>query len=251
MVSLIAKVNAKVNARCERNFVESLYLCKPLVDLVLQSPVPILIRRLNNPGLVSSIVHFNPLWFAQLIDSGASPNSHHNGFSALMATCNNTCPHANMMYSKETVQFLLNLGANPNLSTDNGVSPLMIASFRGNLDVINLLISHGSDINAVDKHGHNAHDYARFGRLHNGYLTRTSIFDTVLKTPPVALFDTEDDGGENDNLRVYNEIMKMFHGLPALSRMDQHHDYSVCNSSSHRYDKKKNFGWCCIYNNKD
>jgi len=42
-------------------------------------------------------------------------------------------------------------GANVNAKTDNGETPLLLASGRGGLDVVKLLVEKGSDINARDK----------------------------------------------------------------------------------------------------
>lgn len=57
---------------------------------------------------------------------------------------------------KETVQLLLDLGADVNQRNKNGKSPLDEAAFRGNVDVIKLLLEHGVDINARSEYGSTA-----------------------------------------------------------------------------------------------
>jgi ankyrin repeat protein len=46
---------------------------------------------------------------------------------------------------------LLTGGADPNLATSNGATPLMMAAQGGNADVVKALIARGADVNAKEK----------------------------------------------------------------------------------------------------
>jgi ankyrin repeat protein len=54
---------------------------------------------------------------------------------------------------KQTVQFLIDLGADVNQRDKGGNSPLDEAAFRGNTEVLKLLLAHGADINAIGEYG--------------------------------------------------------------------------------------------------
>jgi len=54
---------------------------------------------------------------------------------------------------KQTVQLLIDLGADVNQRDKGGDSPLDEAAFRGNTEVLNLLLDHGADINASGEYG--------------------------------------------------------------------------------------------------
>ena len=53
----------------------------------------------------------------------------------------------------DVVQLLLDKGAEPNLSDQNGNTALLYAAFRGHLDVVQLLLNRGADVNMADYYG--------------------------------------------------------------------------------------------------
>ncbi|KAG7301630.1 hypothetical protein JYU34_014608 [Plutella xylostella] len=62
--------------------------------------------------------------------------------------------------SKECTEILLKYGGDPNLSTDDGITPVHIAAIWGRCDNIKLLIGCGGDPARRDLDGHSAFDYA-------------------------------------------------------------------------------------------
>jgi ankyrin repeat protein len=55
-----------------------------------------------------------------------------------------------------TVKRLLSAGVNPNVKDSSGVTPLMIASIRGDLEIAKLLLDAGAEVNATDDIGKTA-----------------------------------------------------------------------------------------------
>jgi ankyrin repeat protein len=76
----------------------------------------------------------------KLLDAGMSPDAKcSGGTTALMLAARD----------REKVQLLLERGANPNLPGSTGITPLMVASrYRGNADVVRLLLNRGAVPNA-------------------------------------------------------------------------------------------------------
>jgi ankyrin repeat protein len=58
------------------------------------------------------------------------------------------------------VAFLLEKGADPNLTGRTGLTPLIAAAFKGSDRIVETLIAHGADVNARDTYGKGAILYA-------------------------------------------------------------------------------------------
>ncbi|XP_059176236.1 ankyrin-3-like [Physella acuta] len=58
------------------------------------------------------------------------------------------------------ISALLELGANPDISTNEGITALMIAANKGNIPVVKLLVHNGANVNMQDCEGRNACMYA-------------------------------------------------------------------------------------------
>ena len=70
--------------------------------------------------------------------------------------------------AKETINYLVSIGVNPNYINARGFSPLHFAVRKNNLDLVAVLIDNGADINIKDKIG------------------QTAIFDAVYENKIVA-----------------------------------------------------------------
>jgi ankyrin repeat protein len=57
----------------------------------------------------------------------------------------------------------LDAGFNPNWSTGNGITPLMLASIRGRVEAVRLLLLRGAHVNTRDAQGRTALSDARTG----------------------------------------------------------------------------------------
>ena len=69
-------------------------------------------------------------------------------------------PLTEAMYDEELVRKLIDLGADVNLTTESGFTPLMASAGRHNIAIAELLIEKGADIEAKDDDGINALVYA-------------------------------------------------------------------------------------------
>ncbi|MDQ7046342.1 MAG: ankyrin repeat domain-containing protein [Sulfurovum sp.] len=63
------------------------------------------------------------------------------------------------MYVLVLSQLLLENGADTKISDNNGMSPLMLASWENNIEMIKLLIEHGASLKEIDNDGFSAFDY--------------------------------------------------------------------------------------------
>jgi ankyrin repeat protein len=69
-------------------------------------------------------------------------------------------PLMNAVNDLEMVKLLVASGANVNQKNFRGVTALMIASGAGSASVVRYLLEQGADLNARDREGHNALEYA-------------------------------------------------------------------------------------------
>ncbi|XP_057309067.1 ankyrin repeat and LEM domain-containing protein 1-like [Hydractinia symbiolongicarpus] len=87
------------------------------------------------------------------------------GISPCRPTRDGTCPlHTAVVLESPTgpeiVSRMLNYGADPNVKTDTGLSPLHIAAMWGRVDTINLLLDNGANVADKDEDDMSALDYA-------------------------------------------------------------------------------------------
>jgi ankyrin repeat protein len=63
---------------------------------------------------------------------------------------------ASLKGNLEMVKFLVSEGADVNMVNNNGGTALMAASEKGNLEIVKFLVSKGADVNAVNNNGNTA-----------------------------------------------------------------------------------------------
>lgn len=82
----------------------------------------------------------------------------------------------------ETVQSLLNRGADINAKDSNGQTALMRAAYEGHLDIVQLLLEYDADINITDEDGWTALQYAEeFEHFEISSLLRDAAFNRQTK----------------------------------------------------------------------
>ena len=115
----LVQKGASVNARDERGFTVSMW-----------------VAYWGHHGLLE-----------QLIEKGADVKARvWHGAAALPLACG---PKSNL----ETVKLLLDNGANPNATTMDGTSVLMVAAETGDIERVQLLVDRGADVNARTNRG--------------------------------------------------------------------------------------------------
>ncbi|XP_033880256.3 ankyrin repeat, SAM and basic leucine zipper domain-containing protein 1 [Acipenser ruthenus] len=97
-----------------------------------------------------------------LCDRGASANFSKDQYTVLMAACTAPAPEEKIA---KCVELLLSRNADPNVSNNSHMTPLMFAARDGHKHVITLLVSHGAELNSQDRNGYTALMYAvQYGR---------------------------------------------------------------------------------------
>ena len=62
---------------------------------------------------------------------------------------------------KEAENLLKSRGVDANSKNKKGMTPLMVAFYFGNYEIAKLVLEYGAEVNAKDKNGNNAMDYAK------------------------------------------------------------------------------------------
>lgn len=99
---------------------------------------------------------------------------------------------------KETVEFLLANGANPNAQGLNATTPILSAMVDASMDIVRMLLAAGADINAMDNNGQTALGIAAVtGRkklvdfvLENGFETDAQTLTNLLEESPKVVRGT-------------------------------------------------------------
>lgn len=139
------------------------------IDVIIESNCSIKMTALS-----FAISEGNIATVQMLIDRGADVNwKLKNGFSQLMLATRNRA--SEKRYSVEIVKLLLDHGADVNFIEEvTGLTPLMTASFFGNLVTAETLIHRGSDVSTRDKDGYSALWYA-------AYSSKKSLINLLLR----------------------------------------------------------------------
>lgn len=96
----------------------------------------------------------HPLMVLTLLSAGADPNVRNaTGATPLLTAVERG--------EKATAKILIEHGASVDRGTDSSVTPLMIASCDGRLDLVQLLLSYGADATLHDQRGFTAVDFVK------------------------------------------------------------------------------------------
>lgn len=117
----------------------------------------------------------------RLLESGSDPDTQVGGWY-------NALHHAVKKDNLELARTLLVGGANPNIgvSARRGETPLMMAAENGNIPMMELLMTMGANLNAIDQMGKNATDYAEFFRKADAsdFLCQKGLEPTTIDSGP-------------------------------------------------------------------
>lgn len=142
-----------------------------------------------------------------LINKGADINSHHGKFleTPLHRLCARATPHL------DVITMLLERGADVNTINLSGKTPVFYCSFNYSVELLNLLVKYGADINIKDKHGNTL--------LHDDYINCfDETFEEFLKALLSMGFDINSQNSSGltplefcQNKKI-SEILKKYGG---------------------------------------
>ena len=98
-----------------------------------------------------------------LLDAGANPSTADKGLTWLHHAVLGRC-------IRETMQAIVDLGADVNATNNDGITALMTACRKGTADAINVLLSAGADLNITDCLGSTCIHYSADSDRNNGTL---------------------------------------------------------------------------------
>lgn len=104
------------------------------------------------PDLVSATLMGDLETVRRLLQAGTDPNMPYHTNTALT--------YAARDGFTEIAHLLINYGADVNWIDGEGVTPLILASFKDYVDIVQLLLEHGADVSTRDQWGQTALDYA-------------------------------------------------------------------------------------------
>ena len=123
----------------------------------------------NETALMLAVKFGNPHIVSLLLEKGADVNS--TDFTGKTALSKVTALYRKNVGRSQidaeeimmsALEMLMNSGANPNISDNEGQTPLMnVVALTANVKAVKLLIDKGADVNAVDIAGETALDVAR------------------------------------------------------------------------------------------
>jgi len=125
-----------------------------MVKLLIQSGANVHVRDHNGISLMMQYVKKvkDKALFQLLLDHHADINARTAYFSMLGNAVNEE--------AIEFIQWLLDKGADPNLSDEHGKTPLMVASSLGYANITSLLLAHGAEVDSRDTEQKTALHYA-------------------------------------------------------------------------------------------
>ena len=128
---------------------------KEVLQAIVESGVDVNITNKNGvTALMKAFRRGNIDAISVLLHAGADRNSvDGNGNTLFHYAVDGNC-------SKETLQAIVESGIDVNATNKNGVTPLMKASRRGNIDAISVLLHAGADPNIIDGNGNTLLHYA-------------------------------------------------------------------------------------------
>ena len=104
------------------------------------------------PPLIEATLVGNVDEVRSRLESGTDPN--------LVYRTNTALTYAARDGFAEIAQLLIDAGADVNWIDGEGVTPLILASFKGHLDLVQLLLEHEADVTVRDQWDQTALDYA-------------------------------------------------------------------------------------------
>ena len=117
-----------------------------------QADVDSVIQSVAVPALVEATLSGNIDNVSQLLQQGTDPNVVYNTNTALT--------YAARDGFTEIARLLIDYGADVNWIDGEGVTPLILASFKGHGELVELLLDHNADITVRDQWDRTALDYA-------------------------------------------------------------------------------------------
>lgn len=100
-----------------------------------------------------------------LLEAGADPNSKVGSSGQINSTAlgkiTSMALNSKSQEEYQIIEMFLSHGANANLTTKTGTTPLMQAAYKGDVRLVKLFLEHGADPNLKDKQGSTALDMAK------------------------------------------------------------------------------------------
>lgn len=104
------------------------------------------------PDLVNATLMGELETVRRLLQTGTDPNVTYHTNTALTYAARDGLT--------EIARLLIKYGANVNWIDGEGVTPLILASFKDYIEIVQLLLEHGADVSTRDQWGQTALDYA-------------------------------------------------------------------------------------------
>ncbi|MEM9484993.1 MAG: ankyrin repeat domain-containing protein [Cyanobacteria bacterium P01_F01_bin.116] len=120
--------------------------CIPLLHHIVRNEVA------EAPALIEATLAGDVEDVRQLLEQGTNPN--------LVYHTNTALTYAARDGFTEIARLLIDYGADVNWIDGEGVTPLILASFKDHIDLVRLLLAHGADVTVRDQWNRTALDYA-------------------------------------------------------------------------------------------
>ncbi len=195
-----------------------------------------------HPGLTPYVIYLNDLMdpWHKASDDGKTPSIMQQ-IRDLISLTGNWSPLMQAVENQDTdaVRFLLEAGADPNETSETGLSPLMIAVIKNNKEMVQMLLEKEAFVNAMTKEGWTPYRMAALMFL-GDKTNRKEIAEILRKAGAVVDIKHLPFDAIHEKMTFHEKLNEYIYRATCFGRGKESLIYKRCNMDKRTYSKIKN-----------